>query len=62
MKFNFLFNGHILHSRNTILGFNKYGDGLVMDLSSYGKPSLKEEINELITFDNEKLLHKLKIF
>ena len=38
------------------LGFNKYGDEYkVMGLSSYGKPSLKEEINELITFDNEKL-------
>ena len=46
------------------LGFNKYGDEYkVMGLSSYGKPSLKEEINELITFDNEKTFYiKLKIF
>ncbi len=46
------------------LGFNKYGDEYkVMGLSSYGSPSLKKKINEIIMYDKTNLFKlNLKFF
>ena len=46
------------------LGFKKYGDEYkVMGLSSYGKPSFYNEINQLVKFDDKKLFElNLKYF
>ena len=46
------------------LGFDKYGDEYkVMGLSSYGSPSLKKKINEIIMYDKKNLFKlNLKFF
>ena len=46
------------------LGFDKYGDEYkVMGLSSYGNPSLKKKINEIIMYDKKNLFKlNLKFF
>lgn len=46
------------------LGFDKYGDEYkIMGLSSYGSPSLKKKINEIIMYDKKNLFKlNLKFF